>query len=59
MSAEDVGLMGLQLNEYQKAKRARFRFHGTVDQLANITAVLIFNNRGLYIHGKQLSVVRN
>ena len=58
MSAEDIGLMGLQLDQYQKSKRAVFRFQGIVDQLANITAVLIFNNRGLYIHGKQLSVVR-
>ena len=58
LSAEDIGLMGLQLDQYQKSKRAVFRFQGMVDQLANITAVLIFNNRGLYIHGKQLSVVR-
>ena len=58
LSAEDIGMMGLKRNEFQNEKRAVFRFQGTVDQNANVTAVLVFNNRGLYIHGKQLSVVR-
>jgi hypothetical protein len=58
LSAEDVGLMGLAPHEYQKEKRVVFRFSGVVDQLAKITTLLVYNNRGLYIQGKQLSVVR-
>jgi hypothetical protein len=58
LSAEDIGLMGLLPSEYQYEKRAVFRFRGTVDQIAEVTALLIFNNRGLYVHGKQLSVER-
>ena len=58
LSAEDVGLMGLHVGEYQREKRATFRFHGTVDQKSRITAVLIYNNRALHVFGKQLRVVR-
>jgi len=54
--AEDVGMMGLQ--SYQTEKRAKFLFSGTVDQLGRVTAVLVFNNRGLYIQGKHMSIVR-
>ena len=56
LSAEDIGMMGLE--QYQIEKRTQFRFHGTVDQLGRITTVLIFNNRGLYLQGKHMSVVR-
>ena len=58
LSAEDIGLMGLELTEYQKEKRVLFRFHGTVDQISRVTAILIYNNRGLHVYGKQLQVVR-
>ena len=59
LSAEDIGLMGLDATaEFQRAKRSVFRFSGHLDQIARITVLLIYNNRGLYIHGKQLSVVR-
>ena len=58
LSAEDIGLMGLRVSEYQREKRALFRFHGTVDQKARITVVLIYNNRALHVFGKQLRVVR-
>ena len=58
MSAEDIGLMGLTLDEYQLEKRAVFEFKGSVDQLGNVTALLIFNNRGLFVQGKHMSVVR-
>ena len=58
LSAEDVGLMGLKMPEYQNEKRALFRFHGTVDQLGRVTAMLIYNNRGLHVYGKQMHVVR-
>jgi len=58
MSAEDIGMMGLTPDEYQLSKRAVFEFKGSVDQLGNVTALLIFNNRGLFVQGKQISVVR-
>jgi len=58
LSAEDVGLMGLQMSEYQNEKRAVFRFHGTVDQMSRLSVLLIYNNRGLHVYGKQLGVVR-
>jgi hypothetical protein len=56
MSAEDIGMMGLEF--YQNEKRAKFKFTGKVDQIGRVTAVLIFNNRGLYIQGKHMSIVR-
>ena len=58
LRAEDIGLLGLHASEYQYEKRAQFRFQGSVDQGARVTALLIFNNRGLHVHGKQLSVER-
>ena len=58
MSAEDIGMMGLTASEYQSEKRARFRFQGTVDQIGRVNAVLVYNNRGLYVQGKHMSVVR-
>ena len=58
LRAEDIGLLGLRASEYQYEKRAVFRFQGSVDQIGRVTALLIFNNRGLYVHGKQLSVER-
>jgi hypothetical protein len=58
MSAEDVGLMGLQIGEYQTEKRAVFRFSGIVNEICRITVLLIYNNRGLYVEGKQLGVIR-
>ena len=58
LSAEDVGLMGLDIKAYQKEKRSLFRFHGAVNQFCRLTAVLVYNNRGLHVYGKQLRVVR-
>ena len=56
LRAEDIGMLGI--DEYQKEKRTNFQFRGTVDQVARVTVLLIYNNRGLYVHGKQLSVER-
>ena len=58
MSAEDIGMMGLEMEEYQLEKRAQFLFTGTVDQMGRVTVVLIYNNRGLYVQGKHMSVIR-
>ena len=56
LTAEDIGMMGL--DEYQIEKRTVFRFEGSVDSHSRVTVLMIYNNRGLYIEGKQLSVVR-
>ena len=56
LTAEDIGMMGL--DEYQIEKRTVFRFEGRVDSHSRVTVLMIYNNRGLYIEGKQLSVVR-
>jgi len=58
LSAEDIGMMGLEMEEYQLEKRAQFQFTGTVDQMGRVTVVLIYNNRGLYVQGKHMSVIR-
>ena len=39
LSAEDIGLMGLKMTEYQMEKRALFRFYGTVDQVSRLHAI--------------------
>ena len=51
-------MMGLEPYEYQKQKRAVFKFTGKVDQKSRLTFVLVYNNRGLHVHGKQVSVLR-
>ena len=58
LRAEDIGLLGLRASEFQYEKRAVFRLQGTVNQVGRVTALLIFNNRGLRVQGKQLSVER-
>jgi hypothetical protein len=57
LSAEDVGMLGLTANEYQKAKRVRYVFSGTTDDPGNLFVVLVYNNRGLHIDGRRLQVV--
>jgi len=57
LSAEDVGLLGLKADEYQKAKRVRYVFSGTTDEPGQLYIVLIYNNRGLHIDGRRLQVV--
>jgi hypothetical protein len=56
LSAEDIGMLGI--SEYQAQKRARYVLSGTTDRAATITALFIFNNRGLLVHGREISVVR-
>ena len=58
LSAEDVGLMGLSRDEYQKVKRVNFRIEGSVNRNGTLSVLLIYNNRGLSIDGAQISVVR-
>ena len=56
LSAEDIGMLGLA--EYQAQKRARYILRGSVDRAATVTALFIYNNRGLLVHGREISVVR-
>ena len=48
----------LGISEYQSQKRARYILNGTVDRTATVTALFVYNNRGLLVHGRQISVVR-
>ena len=57
LSAEDVGLMGLKRDEYQKAKRVKYTFSGTTDQPGTLYVVMVYNNRGLHIDGRRLQLV--
>jgi hypothetical protein len=56
LCAEDIGDMGIA--EYQVEKRANFVFSGTLDVPAKVTALFIYNNRGLRIKNRELGVVR-
>ena len=58
LSAEDIGMLGLDPEEYQQEKRALFRFTGQTDYQGKITVTLIYNNRALHVFGKQLAVRR-
>ena len=56
LCAEDIGDMGIA--EYQKEKRANFTLSGSLDVPATVTALFIYNNRGLSIENLEISVVR-
>jgi hypothetical protein len=58
LSAEDVGLMSLSRDEYQRVKRVNFRVEGNVNHIGTLSVLLIYNNRGLSIDGAKLSVMR-
>ena len=57
LSTEDIGMMGLKSDEYQKAKRVRYVFSGTTNEPGQLYVVLVYNNRGLHIDGRRLQVV--
>ena len=44
--------------EYQKEKRANFVLSGLLDVPATVTALFIYNNRGLSIRNLEIGVVR-
>jgi len=56
LCAEDIGDMGIA--EYQKEKRANFVLSGLLDVPATVTALFIYNNRGLSVRNMELNVVR-
>ena len=57
LSAEDVGMMGFQPHEYQKQKRARYIFSGTLNEPGDVYVIFVFNNRGLHIDGRNIGIV--
>ena len=57
LASEDIGLMGLRQNEYQKQKRVVYTFSGTLNQPGRVYVLFIYNNRGLHIDGRRLNVV--
>jgi hypothetical protein len=62
LRSEDVGTMGLSPYMYQREKRTRYRVFGTLNQMVNspvsrtVFVVLVYNNRGLQIQGKEISL---
>jgi hypothetical protein len=57
LSAEDVGMMGFKPHEYQKQKRARYVFSGTLNEPGDVYVIFVFNNRGLHIDGRNIGIV--
>ena len=56
LCAEDIGDMGIA--QYQKEKRSVFLLSGDLDVPATVTALFIYNNRGLSIQNLEIGVVR-
>ena len=58
LRSEDVGTMGINPRLYQREKRTRYRVQGTSHWAADntISIILVYNNRGLQITGKEISV---
>ena len=59
LRSEDVGTMGLNPALYQREKRTRYRVKGAIrvlDASSTVNVVLVYNNRGLQIQGKEISV---
>jgi hypothetical protein len=58
LAAEDVGIMGLHTKDYQRVRRVRLEFSGTVNGPGQLHILLIYNNRALEIYGADIKVVR-
>ena len=57
LTTEDVGIMGLEAKHYQRQKRVQIRVSGLCTNAGTVTVIFIYNNRGLFIKGRQQSVV--
>ena len=57
LTAEDIGIMGLEAKHYQRQKRVQIRVSGLCTNAGTVTVIFIYNNRGLFIKGRQQSVV--
>ena len=49
--------MGLEARHYQRQKRVLIRASGLCTNAGTVTVIFIYNNRGLFIKGRQQSVV--
>ena len=56
-ATEDVGLLGMEATHYQRQKRLQFRVSGLCTNGGTVTVIFIYNNRGLFVKGRQQSVV--
>jgi hypothetical protein len=57
LKTEDIGLLGLDHNQYQSAKRVKYSFSGTIDDPGQLYIIMVYNNRGLHIDGRRLQLV--
>ena len=57
LTTEDIGIMGLKSQHYQRQKRVQIRVNGVCTNEGTVTVIFIYNNRGMFIRGRQQSVV--
>ena len=57
LTTEDIGIMGLASEHYQRQKRVQIRVNGLCTNEGTVTVIFIYNNRGMFIRGRQQSVV--
>ena len=57
LTIEDIGIMGMTAVHYQRQKRVQIRVNGICTNAGTVKVIFIYNNRGLYIKGRQQSVV--
>ena len=57
LAIEDIGIMGMEAKHYQRQKRVQIRVSGICTNEGTVTVIFIYNNRGLYVKGRQQSVV--
>ena len=57
LAIEDIGIMGMKANHYQRQKRVQIRVSGLCTNGGTVTVIFIYNNRGLFVKGRQQSVV--
>ena len=46
LATEDIGIMGLGREHYQRQKRVKVRVSGTCTNFGTVTVIFIYNNRG-------------
>ena len=57
LAIEDIGIMGMDAKHYQRQKRVQVRVSGLCTNEGTVTVIFIYNNRGLFVKGRQQSVV--
>ena len=57
LAIEDIGIMGMEAKHYQRQKRIKIRVSGLCTNDGTVTVIFIYNNRGLFVKGRQQSVV--